>query len=532
LSYLLWHYLTEAAQRNPERLAVRASDGTLSYGELDAESDSVARALADASIGRGARVGLCAPRSIRAIPAMLGASKAGAAYVPLDHGMPARRGAFILEDCGVRALVTTARKLQEYRGHLPRLPTLELVILLDDEVGSTEVPAGVRILAWADLLRLGPGAPPAPAIESEPAYLLYTSGSTGKPKGVVLSHRHARTFVDWGRDAFDIGSEDRLSNHAPFHFDLSVFDIHVALSAGASVSIVPNAAGLFPRELARWIDAEGISVWYSVPSALVQLLLHGEMERFGFERLRTVLFAGEVFPVKYLRGVMEQIPRATFFNLYGPTETNVCTYYEVPSPLGDSVTEIPIGRPCANTEVFALDDEGREVGPGGTGELFVRGPTVMLGYWGLEERTCESLTPNPLQTSYPEPVYRTGDLVRQDEEGLYYFVGRRDHMVKSRGYRLELGEVEQALLAHDGVREAVVVAVPDEEIGNRLHAVVAAADGAELREGKLAAFLGERLPRYMIPESFRVFEALPRTSTGKLDRIEVTRQLEHPIELT
>src|SRR5262249_21575276 len=248
-------------------------------------------------------------------------------------------------------------------------------------------------------------------------YLLYTSGSTGNPKGVILSHRNAMTFVEWGADTFGVTEQDRLSNHAPLHFDLSVFDIYVALRCGACVDLVPDEIAPFPIELARWIEAERISIWYSVPSALTRLLLHGQLERFEYTALRHVLFAGEVFPVKYLRDVMSRLPHGTFSNLYGPTETNVCTYYTVPRLAPDRTEEIPIGRACANTEVFAVDETGRVVGPGETGELLVRSPTVMLGYWGLPEKTAQVLVANPLQSAYHEPVYRTGDFVRPTADG-------------------------------------------------------------------------------------------------------------------
>lgn len=531
MSYLLSHYLTEMAERHAGRPSVAYGETFLTYGELDRLSDRFAYALRDAGIGRGDRVGLCMPKSLKAIAAMLGTLKAGAAYVPIDPSAPARRGGYILRDCGVRAIVSTARKLHDYRDEYADLPAVELVVVAEGEAGGPEGHA--RHMAWAELPETGAPNRTVPAIETDPAYLLYTSGSTGNPKGVILSHRHARTFVDWGRTTFGVMPGDRLSNHAPLHFDLSVFDIYVALSAGACVSIVPERAAAFPMELARWIDVERISVWYSVPSALVRLLLHGQLERHTYEALRTVLYAGEVFPVKYLRRVMLALRSARFHNLYGPTETNVCTCYSLPAELPAGITDIPIGAACANTEVFAVDDSGVRVEPGAEGELYVRGPALLLGYWGLPERTSQSIVNNPLQPAYRELVYRTGDIVRLDEDGNYRFVGRRDHMVKSRGYRIELGEVEQAIYQMEAVREAAVLALPDEEVGARLHAVVSLVDGRVLTERELQTFCASRLPRYMVPESFVVRDDLPKTSTGKIDRVTLQKMLRdqlHPAE--
>ena len=319
---------------------------------------------------------------------------------------------------------------------------------------------------------------------------------------------------------FGVHAGDRLSNHAPFHFDLSIFDLYVALRAGACVSLVPDEVSPFPVQLAAWIESDGISVWYSVPSALTRLLLHGRLERFEYRTLRTVLFAGEVFPVKYLREVMERLAHADFHNLYGPTETNVCTYYSVPRPLAPEVEEIPIGVACENTDVVALDESGRAVAPGGEGELHVRGPALLLGYWNLPDRTAAAIVPNPLQPAYHDPLYRTGDIVRLREDGSYAFVGRRDHMVKSRGYRIELGEIEQVLHQHAGVREAAVVAIPDDEVGARLNAVVAAHNGG-LQAAELQKFCLERLPKYMVPERVVFLDELPKTSTGKADRVAI-----------
>jgi acyl-CoA synthetase (AMP-forming)/AMP-acid ligase II len=222
---------------------------------------------------------------------------------------------------------------------------------------------------------------------------------------------------------------------------------------------------------------------------------------------------------------MRRLPRTAFFNLYGPTETNVCTYYEVPALPDDRTDDIPIGRACANTEVFAVDDAGRVVGPGEVGELLVKGPTVMMGYWNLPDRTASVLMGNALQPAYHEVVYRTGDSVKRRDDGHYVYVGRRDNMVKSRGYRIELGEIEQTLYLHDRVKDAVIVPLPDDEIGTRLSAVVVLHDGHPATRVELQAFCATRLPKYMVPEDFEFREELPRTSTGKADRVALKQEL-------
>jgi acyl-coenzyme A synthetase/AMP-(fatty) acid ligase len=297
-----------------------------------------------------------------------------------------------------------------------------------------------------------------------------------------------------------------------------VFDVFAAVAAGATVMLVPAATAVFPRNLADWIEASRISVWYSVPSALVQLSLHGGLERHAYARLRLVLFAGEIFPAGHLRRLTAQIPRATYYNLYGPTETNVCTFHPVPVPLGEVPSPVPIGRACANTEVFAVDDEGRRTGANETGELYVRGPTLMREYWGRPEQTQSVLVANPLHPEDPERVYRTGDLVRLDAAGNYHFVGRRDRQVKSRGYRIELGDVEAALYRHPAIAEAAVIAVAHEEFGCTLRGVIALRGEMKVTGQEVAAFCAEHLPPYMVPTEFDFRRELPRTATGKVDR--------------
>jgi amino acid adenylation domain-containing protein len=384
--------------------------------------------------------------------------------------------------------------------------------------GEPEPELGVATLRIDDAVA-GPGlSEPVPVVDTDLAYILYTSGSTGTPKGVMLTHRHALTFIEWCASAIGSGPGDRFSNHAPFHFDLSVFDLYLAAHGGASVTVVPDDQAYFGRDLAAFIREERISVWYSVPSALM-VLTRAVAEGETFPGLRAVVFAGEVYPTKHLRTLATVLPNAELWNLYGPTETNVCTYYRVETLPEDDAT-IPIGRACENTEVFAVTRDGRRADVGEEGELFVRGSAVMKGYWGAPERSAEVLVPNPLEPGLPDLVYRTGDLVRLRPDGDYDFIGRRDHQIKSRGYRVELGEVEAALHADPRLDAAVAVAVPHEDWGNAIVAYVVPKDEA-VTEIQVKREVARRLPRYMVPARVEVRRDLPKTSTGKIDRRSV-----------
>jgi amino acid adenylation domain-containing protein len=494
---LLIHRRLEAsARRAPDRAAVVLGDRSLTYAELDATANRVAQLLASLGVRPGDRVALFIEKSPEAVAAIYGILKAGATYVPLDEHAPAARLAYIVEDAGARFVISSESRARDWEAL--------------EAAGTT----ATRLVPWAELGGLDPEPPAAVVDRDGLAYVLYTSGSTGEPKGVMLSHENCLAYVEWAVEVIGVRSEDRLSSHAPFHFDLSTFDLFAAAVAGATVVLVPREQSVFPAELARFIREQRITIWYSVPSILTLLTLRGSIGDPAPEHLHTIIFAGEVFPTKYLAQLMDLLPGVRFYNFFGPTETNVCTWYEVPRPASALPDDLPIGRAIGGVEALVVDEEGCGVSDGEVGELLIRGPTVMHGYLGKPE-----LTEHVLEVDGRERVYHTGDLVAYDGEGNLRFLGRRDAQIKSRGYRIELGEIERAIYAHDAVAECAVVAVPDDVVTNRLRAYVVA-DG--VTGGELAAFCRERLPRYMVPDEIEFRDALPKSSTGKIDRRKLT----------
>src|ERR1022692_699502 len=519
MAYVLQQLLSKSAQAYPETTAVWARGRSITYRELEERSNQLAHLLRKQGVKKGDRVGLFFPKCVESVVSMLGVLKSGGVYVPLDPQAPADRVGYIIGNCGIRVLITNHEKRQALTPDT--LATLECCISTDQaENGSGNV------IPWSLLAEFPAShAPEVSLIETDLAYILYTSGSTGRPKGVMLSHQNALTFVEWCAEEFRVRSEDRLSNHAPLHFDLSVFDVYNALEAGATVYLITEELALFPTSLANFIEAQGITIWYSVPSALMLLLLHARLTSEKLKSVRTVLFAGEVFPMKYLRQLAELAPEADFYNLYGPTETNVCTYYKVERERLAGMEKLPIGIACENTEVFAVNDQNEIVTEaGGTGELYVRGPAVTYGYWADADKTRMMVVPNTFQLNFEEKMYRTGDLVQLAEDGNYYFLGRRDSMIKSRGYRIELGEIESVLLSHPGVREAAVLAIPDEIVGNRLKAELATHVPDSPKGLELQQHCATRVPKYMIPESIELCDELPKTSTGKIDRVRLAEE--------
>ncbi len=517
MAYLLQQLLSRSARAHPDKIAVVARQQSLTYRELEDKSSQLAHLLQQWGLKKGERVGLFFPKCVDSLVSMLGVLKAGGVYVPIDPLMPAERAGYIISNCGVRVLITSREKRMVLSAET--LGQMDVCLLVD----GTEADAAAGIVAWAALNEQPTAAPKVTLTETDLAYILYTSGSTGRPKGVMLSHQNALTFVEWCAEEFQVRSEDRLSNHAPLHFDLSVFDVYNTLEAGATLYMVTEDIALFPTTQAKFIEDNQITIWYSVPSALTLMVLHARLTVEKLRSLRILLFAGEVFPMKYLRQLAALAPDVELYNLYGPTETNVCTYYKVERERLESLDNLPIGAACANTECFVVNEDGKLLGEGQQGELYVRGPSVTYGYWADPEKTRKMCVPNVFQEHFKEKAYRTGDLVTLAPDGYYYFAGRRDNQIKSRGYRIELGEIETALLSHEGVQEAAVVAIPDEVIGNRLKAFVSLHQPGSLKMVDLQQYCSTLVPKYMIPESIEFYEVLPKTSTGKLDRVKLAQ---------
>jgi amino acid adenylation domain-containing protein len=506
----LHHLLELSAARFPNKTAVEESEGgSISYYELSRLSDRVRDRLANVGVKPGDRVGICLKKSADAVASFFGIMKAGAAYVPVDPTAPASRNAFIFSNCEVRVVIVESRLAGRLREEFKQVG-FEPELIVVDGVG-----AGVPLKRVLDQLDIANPATPMPSVppdSSRLAYILYTSGSTGQPKGVMLSHGNAACFIDWCSDVFQPSEHDRFSSHAPFHFDLSILDIYVSLKHGATLVLVEEQLGKEPIRLAPWIAQKKITIWYSAPSILSLLAQFGKLDQHDYSSLRLVHFAGEVFPIKYLKLLKSLWPHPRYFNLYGPTETNVCTFYEVPKTISESEVEpVPIGRACAYCRPLVVDEAGTEVSRGAEGELCIAGPSVLAGYWDLPENTAKAFL-----SRRDDRWYRTGDIVAELPDGNYKFLGRRDRMIKKRGYRIELGEIEAALYRHPEIKEAAVLAFPNDD-GLPIKAFTSTRNGAKLSTIELKKFCSENLPLYMVPDLFCCLDSLPKTSTDKID---------------
>lgn len=502
MSQTLHQLLQDSARRYPTRPAVEFGESRLTYGELLSVSDRLAALLMERGAMPGVHVAFCFKKSIDALVSIFAIIRTGAAYVPLDPAWPDERKSTICEDAGIRLWVGTDP------------PTG--IAGIECAITSNAGPASISIASSRD------GEPvrgETPAPKDDVANILYTSGSTGRPKGVQITTRSLLHFSQWSVDYFGMTPEDRVANHAPYNFDLSTFDIFAAVRAGAAMCPVPERLKMFPYQMAKWIADTRISVWYSVPSALVLMQLRGNLGDHDLSALRHVIFAGEVMPKPALQELARQFSGAAMTNLYGPTETNVCTYHGVNETDLRDDGPLPIGRPISDTRVWIVGENGRPVASGDAGELLVAGPTLTSGYFGDVELTVRRLV---AALDGVGPAYRTGDRVRSRADGVLMFEGRIDRMVKCRGHRIEPGEIEAAIVRHPMVKEVAVVALPDPVFGNRLKACVAAREGFSLMEADLIEHCRDKLPAYMLPDVWQFYDALPRTDREKVDLQKLT----------
>jgi amino acid adenylation domain-containing protein len=514
----LQSYVTRQAERRPQAIALVGGDLCVTYEALETRANRLARLLREGA-APGDRIGLLLPKSPAAVAAMLATLKAGAIYVPLDPESPAARLEKILRAAGCRYLLASAPAVPLLRQLIPRLDPAPR----PDLVWMGDVPADTGDLAAtfceADASALSPEPLPDGGAGDDAAHLLFTSGSTGAPKGVIVAHRNVIAFVTWANAYFGVAESDRVSCHSPFAFDLSTWDLFGGFAAGAEVHLVPPQLNLFPGRLVEFIRERRLTQWFSVPSLLAYLARFDAVQPGDFPELRRIIWCGEVFATPALRYWMEQVPHASFTNLYGPTETTIASsYHTVETPPSNPGATVPIGRACDGETLHILDPDLRPLPPCEVGEIGIGGAGVTLGYWRDPERTRAAFVTLPSEPACR--VYRTGDLGMRDREGLVHFLGRRDSQIKSRGHRIELGEIEAALLSMPEIGEGAVVAFQAEGFGGHTICCAYVAEaGVALSPAVARERLAALVPRYMLPARWRAMDQLPSNANGKVDRV-------------
>jgi len=495
----------KAAKKHPTNTAVWTESGTINYDELDKLSNSFASWLIEKGHAPNKRIALILPKKIETIVAIFGVLKAGSTYVPLGDTWPANRLNAIIEN-GDFQLVLVEKDIPEVSLKESRIMRL----------GSIDWEEATSLLTKNSLssVKIAP---------TDIAYILYTSGSTGVPKGVCVSHKAAQFFPAWALNEFNVDTSHKIASIAPFTFDLSTFDLFTGLSSGGCLYLVPEKYKMFPSRLSSFLEKYQITTMYAVPSALSLLTLNGNLEKRDFSHFKTVLFAGEVFPIDMCRKFRAFLPKdVQYYNLYGPTETNVCTYFDA-SVIPEGDDNLPIGIPLPETiayiDVASSDDKT-------SGELCIYGPTLMSGYWGKPNEGSSYWTPLPNDKS--KFAYRTGDVTYQDKDANWIYKGRADKMVKIWGYRVELGEIESGILKHPKVEQcAVVKRDKKDKLGEELVAFVipkGTSDNDELNHNELFKHCKSYLPHFMIPSHIYELEEFPLNNSSKIDRLSLEKQ--------
>jgi amino acid adenylation domain-containing protein len=498
------HELFEAqAAQRAESIALVAGGEQLTYAELNARANQLAHYLRRAGLRPEARAGLLLERTAEAAVALLGVLKAGGAYVAFDASYPPERVRQMLEDAGASILLTTRRLADGLTGHGLR------VVCLDEERAHISAESAEN---------------PAPAASADNlAYLVYTSGTTGRPKGILIQHRSLANAIYAFIAHHRVTERDRILQFASLSFDVATEEFFAAWLGGARLVMRPEPAAIAPEQFVEFLEAEGVTL-VNLPASFWAEWVTAIAER-GCKlptQLRRVVVGNE----KTLPESLEKWQRAvgrlvTWNNAYGPSETTITASNYEPQQGGEGregASAVPIGRPVMNTTMYVLDQAQGLVPVGVAGELCIGGAGLARGYQGQPGQTAERFTPNRYDAAGGERMYRTGDLARYMPDGNIEFLGRVDDQVKVRGFRIELGEIETVLSQHEGVREAVVVARPDERGGNRLVAYVVVSEGRTATAGELRRHLKDSLPEYMIPSAFVTLDALPLTPNGKIDR--------------
>ena len=489
------HELFEAqAKRTPDSIAVLLGEKSLTYAELNKRANQVARRLRTCGVRPEVAVGICMDRSIDLVVGLLGILKAGGAYVPLDTEYPEQRLRYMIEDAGVRVMLTQASLAEALSGRC------EQILCLDTD--------------WDSIASESVDDLPCDASAQNPAYVIYTSGSTGRPKGVVVTHSAvARTVCD--TNYVSVGLGDRVAQASNSSFDAATFEFWSALVHGATLVVIPKETMISPEDLASHVRTFGITVLF-LPTALCNQVAGHDPS--AFSSLSYLLFGGEMADPAAVRSVLSSSPPRHLLHMYGPTESTTYASWHSVENLSEDASTVPIGLPVSNTQIYLLDRYCRPVPIGVAGELYVGGDGLARGYLYRPELTAERFLPNPFSGTPGSRFYRTGDVARHLPNGAIEFMGRGDEQVKIRGYRIELGEIECILREHEGVREVVVLAREDTPGQKRLVAYVVGGEYEGPTTSELRGYMRERVPDYMVPTAFIMLAQMPLTPNGKIDR--------------
>ena len=502
----------ETVGKYPEKTAVIDKDRTISFADLRRKALLTGERIAGLDIPQNRPIGVFLDKSVESVYADLGILYAGDFYMNLDIKTPAERIKNILQLVEPAAIISTSIQIKSIATVIP--DNVKLILL--DELGREEEEERRRE-GEKEL-----GERRATVIDTDPSCIINTSGSTGTPKGVVLNHKSFFDFIDWAVETFRFGDDLVMGSLSPIVFDIYSFELCMLMAKASTLVVLPAHLAAFPAKILEVLEKHQVNFLFWVPTIMVNIANMDLLSAFRLESLRTVWFAGEVFPTKQYNYWHHHLPQTTFANLYGPIEITLdCTYYIINKEIPDE-EPLPIGYPCRNTDILVLDDEDRLVKEANVeGELCVRGTSLAMGYYNNPEKTAAAFVQNPLNKAYPEVIYRTGDIVCYNEEGLIMFKGRKDNIVKHQGYRTDLGEIEHVIInTLKLVKNGCIVYNQAEK---QITLFYEAEEEVPVTEFRLS--IGKVLPKYMIPTAYHRLEQLQRNANGKIDRLFYKKQV-------
>lgn len=506
-SNVLSYFEDGALRRFPDKVAVVDGDRQLTFADLYRHARRLAAAIGERTAATQRSIAVYLPKSADVIVANIAILSTGNIYTNLDLKSPPQRLVNILTHLGIELVITLRAYAEEIR--TAGVPDAAIVVL--EDIGPGEAQEGARAF----------GLRPDNGVDTDPVCIINTSGSTGTPKGVTLNHRGTIDFMDWVFETFAFDETAVVGSLSPFYFDIYTLELFVSLAKGATIVLIPEQLAAYPAKLMEFLAEHKITFLFWVPTIMVNIANLGLLDKIALPDLRTVFFAGEVFPTRHLNLWRKALPQAQFVNLYGPIEIHVdCTYYIVEGEMADD-EPLSIGYPCRNTDILILNEANEPCETDEQGELCVRGSSLALGYWNDPEKTSRAFVRNPLNPHYPELIYRTGDLALRRSDGRIFLAGRKDYQIKHLGYRIELPEIEHQVLGIPGIANACVVYDhPKKAITLFYQPVDAEVSSATIRQALSTIF-----PKYMLPTVFHSMERLPMNPNGKIDRHGLVQSL-------
>ena len=523
---LVHELLLESAHYNSDGQALALKSDTMSYGELASLTDAFAHAVVRADLGPSDRVAIYLPKTFETVISFFGAARAGGVFVPVNPLLKPAQVAYILQDCNVRVLITSGERLAQLADVLRHCSDLHTVVATGTGGGAAPDHGHVNVIGWDEFLGAGGATVRRRRIDTDMAAILYTSGSTGNPKGVVLSHRNIVAGAQSVASDLDNTSSDRLLAVLPFSFDYGFSQLTTAFLKGATVVMMDY---LLPRDVIRATGKHAITGLAGVPPLWNQLCKLDWPES-ARESLRYITNSGGAMPTATLAALRERLPNTRPYLMYGLTEAFRSTYLP-PEEIDRRPTSM--GKAIPNAEILVVREDGAACAAGEPGELVHRGALVSLGYWNDKERTQQRFRPAPGQPDgivLQELAVWSGDTVKLDEEGFLYFIGRKDDMIKTSGYRISPTEIEEVVYASGHVSEVAALGISHPDLGQAIVLVAVPPPGASANDDSVLAHCREQLPNFMIPSQIVWREKLPRNPNGKIDRKSLTAELNSMFE--